>query len=388
MDAFVESNPKDRARRLAARARRLAARAMRLNRLFVCLVVAPTALAVLYFGLLAHDVYVSESDFVVRSPQRQMTSGIGALLQGTGLSQGSDDVYSVQDFLASRDALQKLDARFHFKRTFGDHHIDRLSRFPGLDGNDSFEGLLRYYRSRIVETDLDTTSSILTLTVRAFSADEAYRINEALLEMSEDFVNRLNERARRDLVQFASSDVDIAEKGAKAAVFAVSAFRNSKSVFDPEKQSALQLEQVARLQDELINTRRLIADLGTVAKINPQLLVLQNRTGVLKADIESEMAKVAGGQQSLSTKSAAYDGIMLERDFAAKRLEIALGALEQARENAMKQQLYLERIAEPNKPDIAIEPRAVRDVAAVLLLSLILWGIVTLLVTAIREHAD
>jgi len=160
LDALVETNAKDRARRLTAQARRLAARSLRVNKLFVCLVVVPTALAVLYFGLLAHDVYVSESDFVVRSPQRQMTSGIGALLQGTGLSQGSDDVYSVQDFLASRDALQRLDARFHFKRSFGDHHIDRLSRFPGLDGNDSFEGLLRYYRSRIVETDLDTTSSM------------------------------------------------------------------------------------------------------------------------------------------------------------------------------------------------------------------------------------
>src|SRR6266513_5540521 len=104
-------------------------------------------MAVLYLGLLAHDVYVSESDFVVRSPQRQMSSGIGALLQGTGLSQGSDDVYSVQDFLASRDALQKLDTRFHFKRTFVDHNIDHLSRFPGLARNDSFGGLLRYYRS-------------------------------------------------------------------------------------------------------------------------------------------------------------------------------------------------------------------------------------------------
>ena len=86
MDALVQTDARDRARWLAARARRLAARALRVNKLFVCLVVVPTALAVLYFGLLAHDVYVSESDFVVRSPQRQMTSGIGALLQGTGLS--------------------------------------------------------------------------------------------------------------------------------------------------------------------------------------------------------------------------------------------------------------------------------------------------------------
>jgi len=112
LDAFVENNPKDRARRLAARARRLAARAMRLNRLFVCLVVVPTALAVLYFGVLAHDVYVSESQFVVRTVQRQMPTGLGSLLQGSGLTQGSNDVYGVQSFLTSRDALQTLEQRY------------------------------------------------------------------------------------------------------------------------------------------------------------------------------------------------------------------------------------------------------------------------------------
>jgi capsular polysaccharide transport system permease protein len=100
------------------------------------------------------------------------------------------------------------------------------------------------------------------------------------------------------------------------------------------------------------------------------------------------MAKVAGDQHSLSSKSAEYEGVVLERDFAAKRLEIALGSLEQARENAMKQQLYLERIAQPNKPDIAIEPRRFRSVVATLLLSLIAWGILSLLVTAMKEHAD
>jgi capsular polysaccharide transport system permease protein len=372
---------------MVGRLRQLVARAGRINRLFLGTVIAPTALAAIYFGLIAHDVYVSESHIVVRSPQHQAIGGIGTLLQGTGLSQGSDDVYSVQDFLASRDALQKLEAQFHLKKSFGAASIDRLSRFPALDGDDSFEGLLRYSRDRVITTDLDSTSSILTVTVRAFSADQAYQINEALLEMSEDFVNKLNERARQDLIQFAATDVDIAEHGAKRAVLALSDFRNAKSVFDPEKQSGLQLEQVGRLREELLATRKEIADIGIVASDNPQLPVLQNRTKVLEADIEAEMAKVAGDQHSLSSKSAEYEGVILERDFAAKRLEIALGSLEQARENAMKQQLYLERIAQPNRPDIAIEPRRVRNALAIFALSLIVWGILRLLVTAMKEHA-
>ncbi len=54
----------------------------------------------------------------------------------------------------------------------------------------------------------------------------------------------------------------------------------------------------------------------------------------------------------------------------------------------MSQQLYIERIEEPNEPDVAIEPKALRDIAATMLLSLIVWALASLLVTAVREHAD
>ena len=388
MDALVETDARDRARWLTARARRLAARAMRLNRLFVCLVVVPTALAVLYFGLLAHDVYVSESQFVVRTVQRQLPTGLGSLLQGSGLTQGSSDVYSVQSFLASRDALQVLEQRYHLKRSFGSPRIDAVARFNPLGWDDSFENLLRYYQKFIINTDLDSTSSILTLTVRAFSAEEAHAINEDLLKMSEDFVNQLNERARRDLVRFATADVDTAQKQERTAVAALSRYRNDHSLYDPGKQSDLQIQEVGALQAELVATRKQLADVRAMAKDNLLIPVLENRARVLSRAIASEMAKVAGDRSSLSSKTPQYEGITLDRDFAAKYLAVALDSLEQARANAMSQQLYIERIAQPNQPDIAIEPRALRDVAATLLLSLIVWALASLLVTAVREHAD
>ena len=388
MDALVETNAKDRARWLAARARRLAARALRVNRLFLCLVLVPTALAVLYFGFLAHDVYVSESQFVVRTVQRQMPSGLGSLLQGSGLTQGSSDVYSVQSYLTSRDALQTLEQRYHLKRSFGSRAVDAFARFDPLGWDDSFESLLRYYQKFVVNTDLDSTSSILTLTVRAFSAQESQALNEALLKMSEDFVNRLNERARNDLVRFATADVESAEKQERTAVAALSRYRNDHSLYDPGKQSDLQIQEVGALQAELVATRKQLADVRAMARDNPLIPVLENRARVLSGAIASEMAKVAGDRSSLSSKTPQYEGITLDRDFAAKYLAVALDSLEQARANAMSQQLYIERIAQPNQPDIAIEPRALRDVAATLLLSLIVWALASLLVTAVREHAD
>jgi capsular polysaccharide transport system permease protein len=388
LDAAVKLEVTSKPGTLRQNCRRLVEMIRRINTKFLVLVVLPTLLASMYFGFIARDVYVSESHFVVRNPQRPPMTGLSGLLQGTGLSQGNDQVYSVQDFISSRDALQALDERLHLRRSFNSAQGDRLSSFPNLDGDESFEALLRFYQRHIVFTDLDTTSSILTLKVRAFTARQAYAINSMLLTMSETFVNTLNERARQDLIGFSVADVASAEKAAKAAALSVSIYRNEHVVFDPEKQSELQLEQVGRLQEELIGTRKQLADLRAVARSNPQVPVLMHSTAVLQQAIESETAKVAGGRHSLSSKSADYEGTMLERDFANKRLEIALASLQLARENAMQQQLYLERIQQSNEPDVAIEPKRLKSVAATFLLSMIIWGVVSLLLTAVKEHSD
>ena len=65
-------------------AARLWQRAKRLDRIFLLTVALPTLGGVLYYALIASDVYISESRFVVRSPERNTpaASGISALLAG------------------------------------------------------------------------------------------------------------------------------------------------------------------------------------------------------------------------------------------------------------------------------------------------------------------
>ena len=52
---------------------------------FWLIVVIPTAMAIIYFGFIAADRYVSTSAFVVRSPQKvSSVSGLSAFLQNVG----------------------------------------------------------------------------------------------------------------------------------------------------------------------------------------------------------------------------------------------------------------------------------------------------------------
>jgi capsular polysaccharide transport system permease protein len=367
--------------------RRYLNRLKNLNRLFLITVVLPTCISIVYFGLIASDSYTSESRFVVRSPEHQANSGLGSLLQGTGFSRSQDDTYTVHDFIFSRDALRMLDDQLAVGKAYANNSVDMFSRFAGLGWDKSFEALHRYYLKHVT-IDTDSLSSISTLTVSAFTASDAYHFNEKLLEFSESLVNQLNERGRQDMIRFAAAEVVTAQEKAKDAALAVSKYRNLKGVFDPEKQSSLQLQQVSKMQDELIATKIQLAQIRSLTRDNPQIPALQMQIETLQREINSETAKVAGGDRSLADKSTQYEGLILERGFAEKQLAAALTWLEQARNDAQRKQLYLERIVQPSKPDFAMEPRRIRNVLATFVLGLIAWGILTMLLAGVREHQN
>lgn len=363
-------------------------RLRRISRLFLATVVTPTLLAIGYFGFVASDVYISESRFVVRSPERQTASPLGLILKGAGFSRAEDDAFAVQNFILSRDAAKALDDELKIKQAFSAQAIDMFSRFPGLDWDDSFENFHRYYQKR-VDLQLDSASSIATLTVRAFTPQDAHAINRKLLEHAEALVNKLNERGRQDMIRFAANEVADLEKKAKAAALALARYRNEKGVIDPEKQSAIPLQQIAKLQDELIATKAQILQIEKVARDNPQLPILRSRAGMLEQEIQAETLRVAGGgDRSLAGKAAEFQRLALEKEFADKMLASAMSTLEQARNEAQRQQLYLERVVQPNLPDEALEPRRVRNILAVFVLGLIAWGVLGILGASIREHMD
>jgi len=369
-------------------AQRFVARFKGMNLLILFTVVLPTLLSAFYFGFIGSDIYISESSFVIRGPERQTSNPLGMILKGAGFSRSQDDGYAVQDFILSRDALRALNERLGLRNTFASKDVDIFSRFPGFEWwDDSFEALHKYYQKH-VEVQLDNVSSVVTLTTRAFTNEDSFRMNQQLLEMSEALVNQLNERGQQDLIRFAAHEVAEAETKAKAAALILAQYRNEQGIIDPERQSVIPLQQIAKIQDELIATKIQLAQLQLLAKDNPQIPALKKRAQFLEAEIETESMRVAGGDRSLASKAAGFQRLALEKEFADKQFTIALASLEQARNEAQRKQLYLERIGQPSKPDMAMEPRRLRGVAATFILGLIAYGVITILLAGIREHQD
>lgn len=350
--------------------------------------IIPTALSVFYFGAIASDIYISESSFVVRSPKNQSAmTGVGALLQGSGFIRSQDDTYTVQEYMRSRTALEQLQQALPV-REFYEAQGDRIARFNGFGLNGSKEAFYDYFRQKL-NVDFDSVSGIATLRVRAFAAENGQQINQALLKLGETLINRLNERARKDTISFAEQAVEIAEKNVNSTASALAEYRVQNKIFDLPAQSGVQLSLISSLKSELIRVETQLAQLLSITPDNPQVQALKMRQKSLQKEIDVQSKQLSGNtSSSIATQSAEYQRLVLANELAQQQLTAALTSYQNTKNEADRQQLYLEVISEPSKPDWAMEPYRLYNILATFFIGFILYGVLSLLLASIREHKN
>lgn len=358
------------------------------RRWFILFVVAPTLLAAVYYFAFASDVYISESRFVIKSPdqKRSQMSTLANLIQTTGLSAGQEQTNEVLAYVRSRDALKALEQRPGIRAKFASSQVDFVSRFPQPFRQDSFEDLYKYYGKR-VEARLDSETGLAVISVEAFTPRDAYDINRRLLDLSEGLVNRLNGRAQGRAIAEAQGQVELATTRAKQARLALAQYRNAQAVIDPGKQAAGMLEisnglvaQRAVLQAQLDQMQR-------VTPQNPSIPALRNRIRAISVQIASQDSRVVGGDNGIASKVGGYENLLVEQEFATASLNVANAALVQARAEAQRQQFYLERVVDPNVPDMPLLPYRFLSVLVVAAGALCLYFIGWMLIVGILEHA-
>lgn len=357
-----------------------------MNWLFTGLVILPTLIASLYFGIFASEVYVSESRFVVRSPSKPNLSPLGVVLGGGSLVGASEESEAVTEFLSSRQGLASIDEDGFAASAWGNPSIFWFDRFGRL-GADTQEDLFEYYLGKVSAED-STTTMVTVLSVQSFDPQTAQTINRRLLEKSEVLVNELSDRARRDAISFAEAELVRARDQAQGAALALAAFRDREGVIDPELQVSAGLQMISKLQDQLIAAQTQLLQLQTYTPGASQIPFLLTQIRNLEREIANQTAKLAGNTGSLSSASVRYQELKLASEYAERQLGITLSAYQEAQAEARRKQAYVERIASPSLPDDAAYPRRLRNILATIVLGLLAWGVVSMLLVGIREHKD
>ena len=346
----------------------------------------PTLLAALYFFVVASDQYRSEARFVVRSAARpEMPGGLSFLVQ-LGVASSQDDSFVVQEFMTSRDAIEKLKGKLPLRSMFDREGADFLARYPSILYGPEEEKFYRYFQ-RMVSVILTDKTGISTLRVRAFRPEEAQQIAQVLLSLGEDFVNRINQRMRTDTVANSEAELQLAQARLIDAQTALTGFRNRELIVDPTRNAAALADLIAQLSADLGATQAQITEMKIGSAASPQLIGLQRKAGALEEQIARERARIAGNKEGLATRIAAYERLSLEREFASKMLGSAETELARARTEANRQSLYLERVVNPQLADYSTYPKRIASTLTVAAANILLVLIGWLIFSGIREHA-
>jgi capsular polysaccharide transport system permease protein len=359
-----------------------------LNLWFWALVGLPTLIAGVYYFALASDLYMSEVKFVVRGPTKSPISAIGAMLSSAGSPAVSDDTFAVHEYLMSRDAVRRLEREDDLRSLLGRPEGDLISRFPGIwFWRKDFEALYKAY-SRFVTVEVDSTSGVSTLQIKAYRPEDAQRLAHALLTFSEQLVNKLNERARHDALAVFQTEVDNTEQNIAKIQGQLTAYRIKEQMLDPKTASAGPLQLLGRMNGQLAAAKGQLAEILKNSPHSPQIALLRTRIASLDKLIAEERTKITGDNNSVATAVSEYERLDVQRLLAEKTLASALTSLEAARLEAQRQQLYLEAITQPNLADYPLYPKRFVSFVTVAVTCLLVYGIAWLLLASVREHAS
>ena len=341
-------------------------------------------LALVYFGFWASDMYVSETRFSLRS---QEGGGSVELLALFGQSAGGAgaDAHIVQQYLQSPKLLKVLDRELQLKTHYQNPKADFFSR---LKKEPTREEFLSYF-SKQVSLHYDQGASILTLRVRAFTPEVAQTICESILVKGEALVNRLSVRAIEDSLMISREEVDRAELRLTEARQRMRQFQQANNLLDPIVEAGALQGLVAELQGLVVKVRAELAEARSyMQEDSTRVVSLNARIKALEEQIVEEKLLLTGTDQTtVSSLAAEYEQLILEHEFAQKQFLSAMSSLEAARIRAESQSRYLVAFIEPNLPEEALWPRRVYSIGVSFSVILLAFGLGSLIVAAIREHA-
>ena len=358
---------------------------------FVILVVLPVAVTVWYLQTRAVDQYASTVAFTVRSEDStsaaDLLGGLGqGLAGGSGTSTDADILY---EFIRSQSLVARIDERLGLRG----YYSQFLQEDPvfAFDPEGSIEDLTSYWQ-RMVRISYDASSGLMELRVLAFEPDIARDIAEAIFRESTVMINELSAIARNDATRYAQEDLDLSIDRLKQAREALTAFRISSEIVDPNADVQGQVGLLNTLQAQLAEAL-IEFDLlsGSTRDGDPRLEQAARRIEVIEARVRDERRKFGAGSSGAADESyaetiAEFERLTVDREFAEQAYAAALSAFDAARAEANRQSRYLAAYIQPTLAERSEFPNRPLIIGVVALFAFLIWSILSLVYYALRDR--
>ena len=369
-------------RGIAKRRRRKLALLMTRLAFFVLL---PTLICGWYYYVIATPLYSTRSEFVIQ--QAESATSIGSMFSGTQFATSQDSI-TVQGYMQSREAMQRLDADLGFRDHWSQPGIDPLQR---LAPDATEEATYRTYK-RNVKIGYDPTEGIIKMEVIATDPAVSTAFAEALIGYAEEQVDHLTQRLREDQMQGARESYADAEAKVLLAQARVLEMQEKLGVLDPISENSVVMQQIGTFEVQLAQKRLELQQLNDNAQPNAARVAGTQgditRLENMIASLRSQLTQSSNGSTSLAMISGQMR--IAEADLQTRQLMLSQAAqqMEVARIEANKQTRYLSTGVKPLAPDEPTYPRAFENTLVALLIFGGLYLMMSLTASILREQVS
>ncbi len=355
----------------------------------IVMILIPTLLGALYYGLIASDQYSANFQLAVRSNDRPLMEAMAPAMAGLNSSPVASDSYILVEYLRSRQLVEDIAKTVDLRGMYSRSDHDFVSR---LSSNASIEDLVDYWKKKI-DVRFESQSGIVTASIRGFRPDDALIISQSALKLSEGLVNQLSKKAREEAVSAAEDDVRRMEIRLATSIAMLKKFRDRTGVIDPAKGAGAGLQVLGKLQEELVRLRTQLSILSkNMQPTAPPIINLKQRIAATEEQVtnaRSEVGRNAADAQTPELTSqllSEFESLELERQFAEKAYTATLTSLERARSDAIRNQRYLSVFVEPHMPQESSHPKRIIMILTVLGFAFLAWAVFLLVYLTVKEH--
>ncbi|MDQ1244569.1 MAG: capsular polysaccharide transport system permease protein [Campylobacterota bacterium] len=340
-----------------------------------------------YYMVLRTELYESRTSLLVKDTTSSAPAdSMGLSLLGIGSSSQVQDTKVVEEYLKSLDMYQKLDEKFGLSAHYKSDKLDFVQRrFEDAKQED----FLKFYNSHL-NIVFDETSSILQIAFSHSDAATAQKILEFLVAEVEEQINELNRKNAQRKLSFIEQEYAKAKIKMDTSSKILEEYQNKNLLLDPSTQATATTGIISNLEATLTQKKIEYATMQTyLNEESYELRSLKNEIEEIEKSIAKQKEELSGDSKNRLNKVLfEYEKLKLQSQFDTEVYKNALLQLETTKLDVSKEAKMLSIISKPNLPDGYTYPDKPKVFITILILTLLMYGIFSMLNSIIKDHKE
>lgn len=344
-------------------------------------------LSIFYVLVIKSELYESKTALIVKDMKSNTASDtLGLSLLGVGSSSQLQDSKVVETYLKSLDLYKVLDQKFHLTQHYKSDAVDFISR---LSEDATQEEVLDFYNQHLIVT-YDEVSGILSVAFSHVTPSKAKEILIFLVQKVEKKINELNRIKAAKQLKFIEVEFEKAKEKMNDSSKRLEEYQNTHLLLDPASEASSASGILSELEATLLQKQIAYGTmLGFMKEDNYELKALKKEIDEIKRSISKERKSLTGSSEDRLNKVLfEYEKLKLAFEFDIEVYKNALIQLETTKIDVLKEAKTLSIVSQPNLPDGYTYPDKQKMFITLLMVTLLLYGIFSMLGAIIRDHKE